>query len=265
VFVKVARVSQTVNILIERPERGNSLGVSMASELLEALLELENELSRYQSDLENSACPRILVLRCATFFRRDGRAIWSAGGDLKELVGVISQGDCRDFSQKMIRVCQLLETLPILVIAVLDGLAIGGAAEFALAADVRLVTNAGGFEFRQLDVGLATGFGGGQRLLQLVGKSQAQRLLYLGEEVTGAESVAQRLAHKCFEDLQGLDQYLQQFEARVRRMSRAGIIAQKRILSQVDFSTLKQEMEQFVAIWRNSVHESFLARFVGGE
>lgn len=260
-FVKADIRGIAVYLEITRPQRGNSLGVRVAEELLEALLSIERNLALADQGQDNLKRPRLLVLHCSTFFRKDGQAIWSAGGDLRELAELSTKGNCREFVETMGKICLLLESLPILVLAVVDGLAIGGAAEFALAADLRLVTPSGGFEFRQLEVGLPTGFGGGRRLLQLVGKSRAQRLLYFGEVVKGEDAVSQGLAHKIFDSCEDISDFLNTYLQKLGRMSMESVAAQKRIFLESDDERAGHDIDQFVDVWRNPIHEAFLSRF----
>ena len=60
----------------------------------------------------------------------------------------------------------------------MDGGAIGGGAEFSLAGDLRLATTSTYLDFRQLRVGLPTGFGGASRLVTLIGKAHATNILF---------------------------------------------------------------------------------------
>ena len=70
-----------------------------------------------------------------------------------------------------------LEALEAPVIAAIEGVALGGGAEVSLACDMRIASEAARIAFKQVSLGIMVGWGGGQRLLRLVGRSKALRLL----------------------------------------------------------------------------------------
>ncbi len=160
---------------VDRPERLNGLGPTLAAEFVEKLDALAENLEDCKG----------LVLRAATV-ERGNRGIWIAGGDLKELAH-LDRVQAATYSGIFHSLRTRIASMNIPVITAIDGEAIGGGAEFALMGDIRLATRRSRLIFKQLEVGLPTGFGGGQRLVQLVGLGLAQRWLYFAEAVAADE------------------------------------------------------------------------------
>ena len=171
---------------IARPERLNAIGTGLAGELSDTL-----ELARKNPP----AGIRAIVITAATVTKGD-KSIWRAGGDLKELATLRGKPEGRAYAKAMREFCEGLEYLPMPVITVIDGAAIGGGAELALAGDARFATVRSSLEFKQLKMGLATGYGAASRLIELLGKSRAQSLLYFSESVDAETAHQQGLVHR---------------------------------------------------------------------
>src|SRR5262249_1671849 len=139
---------------IARPERGNALGTTVAAELLGALADLGGDADT----------PRAVVLT-AECVSKGSQRTWIAGGDLKELAAIASGREARAYAASLWAFIDGLAKLPMPVIVAVDGAAIGGGAELALAGDLRLATAASTLDFKQLRVGLATGYGSAKRLV----------------------------------------------------------------------------------------------------
>lgn len=234
---------------IHRPERMNAIGTSIAGELTDALA-----LARR----EPPHGVRALVITAETVVR-DSKATWIAGGDLTELAALTEQQAGQSYAAMMNRFCLELELLPIPVITLVDGAAIGGGAELALAGDIRLATQRSTFEFRQLKMGLATGYGGASRLCTLIGKAKAQQLLYFCETLTA--SIAQDLGvvHRVLtsaSDISGILESLAELEP-------LALAAQKQMfhLATDRNSNAGMEVRIFGRLWGNNTHLKMLEKF----
>lgn len=117
-----------------------------------------------------------------------GREAFCSGGDQRALHRDLTEADGRRLAQLMGDALLRLEALPVPVIAAVNGHALGGGSEIALACDLRVVDEALRFGLVHLRLGLIPGWGGGQRLLRLVGHGRAMALL-LGAEAQGAEEL----------------------------------------------------------------------------
>jgi enoyl-CoA hydratase len=160
-----------VVLTIDRPEQRNALAPSTMAELDSALA----ELGRRED------------VRCAVLTGAGERA-FIAGGDLKELE---SRRD-EDFATRMARdmraTLDRVAELPIPVIAAINGAAIGGGAEVAIACDFRIAAADAQIGFTQVLLGLVPAWGGIERLGGLVGRGRALYLLTTGRVLTGAEA-----------------------------------------------------------------------------
>lgn len=236
---------------INRPERMNALGPTLGGELAQSLIKFHEQI----------ISSRALVIRAAPQSTQN-RRVWIAGGDLKELSKL---RDPNDYAHRMSEVCHKLETLPVPVVTVIEGAAIGGGAEFALAGDVRVASRDSTFDFRQLNVGLATGFGGAKRLVDLVGKGLAQRILYLSNPIDADQALAWGLIHKVSE-LADLESDLEQILTNLTALYMPAFAAQKAMLNDATHShdaseCRKRELHHFLRLWGNPVHKSTLDKF----
>lgn len=118
-----------------------------------------------------------------------------AGGDLKALHAYTTRSDGARLSRQMTSALNRLEALPCPVIAAVNGPARGGGAEIALACDLRILAEDADLGFVQVSLGLIPGWGGGQRLLRLVGYAQALGCLATGEIIPAAKALELRLAN----------------------------------------------------------------------
>ena len=109
---------------ISRPERLNALGTILAGELAETL-----DFTRRQPP----AGIRAIIITAETVVRGD-RSIWIAGGDLKELSQLKQKSEARKYAKGMRSFCEGLEHLPIPVVTVIDGAAIGGTKQLSVVA-----------------------------------------------------------------------------------------------------------------------------------
>lgn len=125
---------------------------------------------------------RVLILSGA------GDRAFCSGGDLLELSAYKTERDARHFTRLMTDALYQLEKLPVPVIAAVNGYALGGGSEIALACDMRIVDESVRMGLVQINMGVTPGWGAGQRLLRTVGYARAMELLVKGV-VLNAEDV----------------------------------------------------------------------------
>jgi enoyl-CoA hydratase/carnithine racemase len=160
-------------ITIDRPHVRNAIGFATVDGLHAALAEIE------------SSDAAVVVLRGA------GDRAFVSGGDLKEFGSLRTRADGVEMGSKVRDVMDRLASLPIPVIAALNGHALGGGAETAVAADIRIAADDITIGFNQVELGLMPGWGGVERLTQIVGRSRAMLAITAGERYAAAD--AQRL------------------------------------------------------------------------
>jgi len=122
-------------------------------------------------------------------------AYFSAGADLKELATL-------DLSRAPAMVARgqalfaRIEDLPPPVIAAVNGLALGGGLELALACDIRIVGESAKLGAPEVNYGLMPSYGGTQRLPRLIGPAKAREMIFTGNMISAAEAVRIGLANK---------------------------------------------------------------------
>jgi enoyl-CoA hydratase/carnithine racemase len=125
---------------------------------------------------------RVLVVRGA------GVGVFVSGGDLKELGAIRTLDQAVEMATEMRGVLDQLATLPIPVIAALNGHAYGGGAEVAVACDIRIAADDVKCAFNQVKLGIMPAWGGIERLTSLVGRGRALKLMVTGCTVAANEA-----------------------------------------------------------------------------
>jgi enoyl-CoA hydratase len=124
-----------------------------------------------------------------------GEKSFVAGADITEMrsLGAAEGRACGKLGQT---VFAKLENLPQPVIAAVNGFALGGGCELALACDIRIASKKAKFAQPEVSLGITAGFGGSQRLPRLVGKGRAKELLYTADIIDAAEAYRIGLVNK---------------------------------------------------------------------
>src|SRR5690349_11275112 len=145
------------------------------------------ELSGLLDEVARDAAVRALVLTGA------GEKAFVAGADISEMVGLTTL-QARRFGEAGQRTFAKLEALPIPTIAAVNGFALGGGCELAMACDLVYASEAARFGQPEVNLGLMPGFGGTQRLARRVGIMRAKELVLTGDMVDAAKAKAIGLA-----------------------------------------------------------------------
>ena len=162
-----------VTITVNRPAKLNALNAATIEELGQAI-------DQARAD---TAVRGILLTG-------SGEKAFVAGADIAELAGLTGPG-AQDASAKGQAVFRRFETSPKPVVAAVNGFALGGGCELAMACHLRVASDNARFGQPEVNLGLLPGYGGTQRLVQLVGKGKALELLLTADQVKADE--AQRL------------------------------------------------------------------------
>lgn len=194
-----------------------------------------------------------------------GEEAFISGGDLRYFQSLLTDRQVREMLVIMRRLLGRIETLPVPVIAVINGYAIGGGTEVALACDLRVAAAEASLVFRQVDIGLITAWGGGQRLQRLVGPATASRLLLLGEAVTAEDALVLGLVDRVV----ARSRLMSEARAMARRIAAKpplAIRAMKRALvrgREMPFKAgLSLEEKLFRSLWKSKDHDEAVAAFL---
>jgi enoyl-CoA hydratase len=177
-------------ITFNRPKALNALNAALLEEFSEALDEIAAD-----EDI------RVLVLTGA------GDKSFVAGADINELA-TFNSLKAKNFAQKGHAIIAKLQQLPITVIAAVNGFALGGGTEIAIACDFIYASENAKFGQPEINLGLIPGFGGTQRLPRLIGSNLAKELIFTGKMVSAAEAEKIGLANKVLPQDQLLEETL---------------------------------------------------------
>ncbi|HEX6852336.1 MAG TPA: enoyl-CoA hydratase-related protein [Candidatus Polarisedimenticolaceae bacterium] len=117
-----------------------------------------------------------------------GERAFVAGADIAEMAGLDAR-DGQEFSLRLLASFERVERSPKPVIAAVNGFALGGGCELAMACHVRIASDAAKFGQPEVLLGLIPGAGGTQRLTRLVGRGKALDLILSGETIDAAEAL----------------------------------------------------------------------------
>lgn len=157
-------------ITFNRPKALNALNSALLEELAQAIDGIaENEDNH------------VLVLTGA------GDKAFIAGADIKELAD-LSALQAKNFARKGQSIINKIAALPIAAIAAVNGYALGGGTEMALACDFIYAAETASLGLPETTLGLIPGFGGTQRLSRLIGSNLAKELIYTGKIISATEA-----------------------------------------------------------------------------
>lgn len=159
-------------LTFNRPKALNALNSVLLSELSDAL-------DKFAED----EAVRVLILTGA------GEKAFVAGADITELA-TFNTLQAKQFAQKGQRIIAKLQDLAIPVIAAVNGYALGGGSEMALACDFIYAASSASFGLPEITLGIIPGFGGTQRLPRLIGANMAKELIFTGKMISAEQAKA---------------------------------------------------------------------------
>lgn len=159
-------------VTLNRPSVLNALRTQLLAELSQVLTELERD--------ENV---RAIVLIGA------GEKAFAAGADIGELNALASAGSGTDQARSGQALTRQMERMRKPVIVAVNGFALGGGCELAMAGDIRIAAEHAKFGQPEVNLGLIPGYGGTQRLTRLAGKGMALHLCLTGEMIDAQEAL----------------------------------------------------------------------------
>lgn len=140
-----------------------------------------DELSSVLDDAKSEAAVRAVLLTGA------GPKAFIAGADITEFLALPPEASL-SFAERGQQVLSQLETMPKPVLAVINGFALGGGCEVAMACHVRVASETASFGQPEVKLGIIPGYGGTQRLTRLVGRGKALEMMLTGAPVPAAEA-----------------------------------------------------------------------------
>ncbi len=230
-----------LRLTINRPEKRNALSMGLLDEIGAALTSHANNDD----------------LKCAVITAAGDRC-FAAGGDLQELDAIRSVEDAEAMSKRGRRALDSIRSFPLPVVAGLNGLALGGGAELAMACDLRVAAPHAELGFLQGTLNVTTAWGGGIDLIATVGMQIAFDLLITARRVPPDEALSLGMIDRVCESDQNLtdclNAYLQtwlQRSPRVIKGYKALMTDHKRAIHEKLTLT---EQAHFVSTWTHDDH-----------
>lgn len=169
--IQVVQENMVAVVTVDRPERLNALNTQALQELLESFERLARDSS-----------VRAIIVTGA------GDRAFIAGADIAEMKDK-GPSEALAFARLGQAVCSAIEAAPQPVIAAINGYALGGGCEIALACDIRLASETAVLGQPEVTLGVPPGWGGTQRLPRVIGPGLARELIYTGRRVGAQEAL----------------------------------------------------------------------------
>ena len=185
-YLKINTADAICTLAISAPKSLNALNSTI-------LKELDDFLSHIDGDV------RVLIIT------GDGEKSFVAGADISEMQN-LNEAEGYEFGRLGAQVFRKIETLPIPVIAAVNGFALGGGCELALSCDIRIASNKARFGQPEVGLGIIPGFSGTYRLAKIVGMGYAKEMIYSGRAIKAEEALRIGLVNAIYEPEQLMDE-----------------------------------------------------------
>jgi len=177
-YIETVRRSDGIAIItINRPEVLNAMNVDVISELSSAIDTITNE------------SVKVVIIT------GKGERSFCAGADIKYVVN-INPIEAERYVSSVHSMLNKIENLETPVIAAINGYALGGGCEVALACDIRIASVNAKIGQTEVKIGIPPGWGGTQRMLRILGPAKAKELVFTGEMITADEALKIGLVNK---------------------------------------------------------------------
>ncbi len=168
--LKIEERGQVAVMTISAPKSLNALNSAILA-----------EIDEYLDEIEGGAYRCLIITG-------DGEKSFVAGADISEMASLgAQQGET--FGKRGADVFRRIETLPMPVIAAVNGFALGGGCELAMACDIRICSDNARFGQPEVGLGIIPGFSGTVRLARLVGMGMAKQLIFTGKPIKADEAM----------------------------------------------------------------------------
>lgn len=239
--------SNIYTITVNRPDKLNALNKTVIDELSDAINEVYDN-------------PEI---KCA-IITGAGQKAFVAGADISEFNSLDSKGGEALAKKGQHLVFNKIENAPKPIVAAVNGFALGGGCELAMACHFRLASENAKFGQPEVNLGLIPGYGGTQRLTQLIGKGKAMELMMTSQMINAAEAKELGLVNyvTTFEELLPRTKELLEIIITKAPLALSSIIALTNKAARGDSDGLAKEIELFGELFDTSDAKEGAAAFL---
>jgi enoyl-CoA hydratase len=210
------------------------------------------------TELADDEATRVVVLTGA------GEKAFAAGADIKYMSG-LGASEAKEWGELGHEVTRLLETMPKPTIAAVNGFALGGGCELAVACDIRYAASSAKLGQPEINLGIIPGWGGTQRLARLTGVGFAKELILTGRTVDADEAVRRGLVEAVFEPDHLMEKTLERARLLASKSPLALAAAKEavnRAFQGEHAENLEREAETFGGLFESEDAKEGLAAFV---
>lgn len=243
IIVEVDYENCVGKIIISREEVSNSIDDSTSIEIIDAMEQIKYKAVR-----------SVVITGC-------GEKYFSAGADLKKMK---TKNSLDILTSKLQDLCVYIENYPLPVIAAINGYALGGGMELALACDFRIATTNAMFGLPETSIGLIPSAGGTEKLTNMFGIIFAKRIIMLGEKFNAEKALEIGFVEKVVEHENLMVEAFIMAE-KIREKSAYALMIAKMCInsytSQSDIHRKYEKMSQAVLINQEDIKEGVAAFF----
>ena len=186
-----------LTITINRPDALNALNIELISELQSA----------FEAAYDNTEVGGIII-------SGSGEKAFAAGADIKE-IAELNELNARKFSERGQSLFSSIENFEKPVIAAVNGYALGGGCELAMACHFRIASASAQFGQPEVSLGLIPGYGGTQRLTSLIGKGRALELMMTGDIIKAEQAKQMGLVNHVEENQEAMMQLARKLMSKI--------------------------------------------------
>tara|TARA_Y100001960_G_scaffold315462_1_gene381054 strand:- start:556 stop:1317 length:762 start_codon:yes stop_codon:yes gene_type:complete len=239
--VKLEIQDSVLELVINREDAGNALSNEIIATMNELLME-----HRDRSDL-----------KCVCI-KGSGEKFFVAGGDLKELISVKEDNETEAMAMNGRAMLDQIRYFPVPVIANINGYALGGGAELAMACDYRIACQNAKFGFIHSSLGITTAWGGIIDLIDSVGSSKALSILIEGKMMNAEEAFAHGIIQEVEKTREALEARIDALKNTYRSTPIHVIRGIKAVTAQhkrsIHDQLKKVELNSFKRTWMSEAH-----------
>ena len=243
--LRLERGAGVAVLTIDRPQARNAIALTTMDEFDAALEELE------------ASDQRVVVLTGA------GDRAFIAGGDVKQLEAVRDEAFALQMATRFRQSLDRLSNLPVPVVCALNGVALGGGAEVAVACDFRVASDSARIGFVQVSLAVMPAWGGLERLAALVGRARALYLLTGGQVLPAADAFEYGLVERVWPSA-GFEAAWRELAERMAAAPREALVAIKAAVQAVEPyqrpDLAPAATRAFARLWADPAHWEAAAR-----